>query len=95
MVSDDARAVLMLHVAAEQTKVLNDKNDKKDGRGAKDEQILLSVRCCLGCKHASPRSCCEQAASRGRSGIVRRGAKRTADTQRQKQRRWRREAVRR
>lgn len=40
MVSDDARSVLMLHVAAEQTKILKNNNDKKQGRMAKDEQII-------------------------------------------------------
>lgn len=40
MVSVDARSVLMLHVAAEQTKILKNKNDKKQGRRAKDEQII-------------------------------------------------------
>lgn len=76
MVSDDARSVLMLHVAAKRTRIFQIKlTVNTDGRAKKTgKHIIWDVRCCLGCEHASPWSCCEEATSG-----IRRGTNRTFD----------------
>lgn len=60
MVSADAQSVLMLHAAAGRNLFcLFEERDQRP----KAEQIIWSVRCCRGCKHALFPSCSEQATS--------------------------------